>query len=72
MKANLTFKLPEEEKEFYDAINGNSYYIVLWEMDQYLRSKLKYEDLTESEAEVYINVRKKLFDLTSEYGVSFE
>tara|TARA_R110000868_G_scaffold176353_4_gene414034 strand:- start:2769 stop:2990 length:222 start_codon:yes stop_codon:yes gene_type:complete len=45
MKAKLTFELPEEQEEFNDAVNGNAFKAVIWELDQYMRSQLKHEEL---------------------------
>ena len=42
MEAILKFNLPEEQDEFELANNGGKFYTVLWELDQYLRNKVKY------------------------------
>ena len=42
MKAILEFNLPEDDHEFQMATNGSKFHSVLWEMDQYLRGKIKY------------------------------
>lgn len=47
MKASLIFKLPEEKEEFDNALNGTNYRGALEEVDNYLRSRIKYEDLDE-------------------------
>jgi hypothetical protein len=63
MKATLSFKLPEENEEFQLAQNGMHYSNVIDELDNFLRSKLKYETLSEIESEVYKAVRDKLWEL---------
>ena len=43
-KAKITFDLETEIPELNDALNGWKYKMVLWELDQELRSKTKYGD----------------------------
>jgi hypothetical protein len=47
MKAILKFNLPEENHEFSNAINGSNMKSILWEMKEYFRERLKYEELDE-------------------------
>ena len=42
MKAILTYNLPEERTEFFSALNGPIWETILYELDQYLRSQIKY------------------------------
>ncbi len=44
MKGVLEFNLPEDEEDFYYAQNGILYSIVLEDLDNWLRNKVKYED----------------------------
>lgn len=44
MKAILEFNLPEEEDNHLYALNGIKYSIVIDELDNWLRAKVKYED----------------------------
>jgi hypothetical protein len=71
-KATLEFNLPEETVEHRLAVNANNYYAVLWDIDQYLRSKLKHGDLTESEYVVLEKTREELHNLMNTYNVTFE
>jgi len=45
---------------------------VLWEMDQWLRAKMKYEDLPDYQYEVYKECRKYLRDLTIEENIDLD
>jgi hypothetical protein len=47
MKAILEFDLPEEERDFRNAINGRKYKDAIWDFDQLLRSEIKYKELPE-------------------------
>ena len=42
MKAILEFNLPEEEEQFNVASKGMDWALIVWEIDQLLRNKLKY------------------------------
>jgi hypothetical protein len=53
MKATIEFNLPEDQTEFEIATNANKYYSALFKFQQYLRNKLKHQELTtEQEAVV--------------------
>lgn len=70
MRATLSFNLPEERDEFNLANNGSLYSVVLHDIDQHLRAKLKYETLSENDYKIYEELRSKLHSLASDYGVS--
>jgi hypothetical protein len=72
MKAILEFNLPEENHEWGNAIEGAKMRSVLWEMDQWLRAKMKYEDLPNHQYEVYKECRKYLRDLTIEENIDLD
>ena len=42
MKAILEFNLPEEEEQFNVASKGMDWALIVWDIDQLLRNKLKY------------------------------
>lgn len=66
MKATLQFLLPEEKEEFKYAQDGVYYSIAIDEFDNFLRSKLKYEELSEAEHEIYQTIRTKFNDIVRE------
>ena len=72
MKATLTFNLPEESHEFANATQGSKMRSVLWEFDQWLRSKVKYEDLTDEQYKVYQGCRDHLRSLLYEENLDIE
>ncbi len=49
MKASLTFKLPQEADEFYSASKGAEYRDAIGEVLSNLRSRLKYDNLTDEQ-----------------------
>jgi hypothetical protein len=74
MKAKLEFNLPDDQQDFTLAVNAMNFWHVLWEMDQFLRSKTKYapDDLPEDKYDAYQEVRDKLFELMSENNITFD
>ena len=60
MKAILEFNLPEDQPEFNTAIKGSDWKHVCWQMDQYLRKHIKYdESLSKEQLRVYEGVREE-------------
>lgn len=62
--AVLKWKLPQEQQEFHDALNGTNYSIILSELDNWLRNKDKYEDQPKISV---ASVRAELLRLQREY-----
>ena len=70
MKAILEFNLPEDQPEFNTAIKGSDWKHVCWQMDQYLRKRVKYDDgLTEEQLEVYEDMRGEFWRMMKENNV---
>lgn len=72
MKAQLTFNLPEEQEEFNDAINGNAFKAVIWELDQWMRSQIKHGELTDDVHEKVQEIRDYLWTCMNDNNVSYE
>jgi len=69
MKITLEFDTIEEAQL---AINGSKYAAAIFEYDQYLRNKLKYETLQEDMYVAYQDSREKLRENLSEYNLLIE
>ena len=70
MKAILEFQLPEDQSEFNNAIKGGDWKHVCWQMDQYLRKELKYnDDRSLEELNLLQKVRDELYGFMSENNV---
>ena len=74
MKAILEFDLPENSHEFEMATNGYKFHSVLWEMDQYLRGKIKYapDDMSDDTLQTFEKGRSQLHEVMGRYNVSFD
>jgi hypothetical protein len=75
MKAILKFNLPEETLGHLQAINGNKYWGVLWDMDQYLRNILHYnvdEYAKKNPIEIIEEIRSFLNEDMQKENLSFD
>jgi hypothetical protein len=72
MKAKLIFDLPEESHEWENALQGSKMRSTLWEYDQWLRSKIKYEDLNDEQYQVYQGCRDQLRTLLIENNLDID
>ena len=72
MEAILKFNLPEEQTEFDNAVNGTKWSLVSWELDQYLRKKMKYGEISQEAYDAFEECRDKLHEIKGEYGLVFE
>ncbi len=72
MKATLTFNLPEEEHEYMNAVQGAKMRSILWDLDQWLRSKLKYEELSDGQYDAFKETRDHLRELLIEENIDLD
>ena len=74
MKAILEFNLPDDDHQFEMATKGSSFHSVLWEMDQYLRAKIKYapDDMNEDAFKTFEMCRSQLHEIMGSYNVSVD
>lgn len=63
MKAALFFKLPEDQTEHTWALHAGSLYLVISELDNFLREKIKYEDQKQIDMQ---EMRDKLWEIVRE------
>ncbi len=65
-KAILFYDLPEEADEFDLAYQGAKLACIIEDLDNYLRAKIKYSELTDEQEALYQEVRDKLTELRNE------
>ena len=70
MKATLEFELPEEEEDLQHALHALDWALVVWDLDQDLRSYLKHGNDFKSVDEALEVVRERLYDLLEKYNIS--
>lgn len=71
MEAVLKFNCedPEDARKHRRCLNADGAYRALWELDQWLRQKLKYSDSPSPGMEL---VREKLREVMDEANITFE
>ena len=68
MKAILEFNLPEDNEEFEAATKAMDWAILAWDIDQFIRNKIKYEQDREGVLQL---VRNELNFQMEEKGLKF-
>ena len=74
MEAILKFDLPDDKTEFEVASKAMDWSILAWDIDQYIRNRLKYQTeklQTTSANEELELLRNELRDLMEESGLQF-
>jgi len=72
MQAVLKFDLPEDRDEYTAANHGMDYALTCWDMDQKLRSWLKYGHNFESADEALERVREVLNEIMDDHGIHLD
>ena len=74
MKAILEFELPDDKVEFDAASKAMDWAILAWDMEQFIRNRLKYqtEKLNTSSAKEELElIRNELHNLMEDSGLQF-
>ena len=72
MEAILKFDLPEDKEEFEVASKAMDWSILAWDIDQYIRNRLKYqEEQLKSGKEELELLRNELHELMEDKGLQF-
>ena len=72
VKAILEFNMPEDFHEHSMAVHGVDWALVVWDMDQWLRNKLKYGHSFDTIDGCVENIREHLHEFMETHGVSLE
>ena len=73
MKATLIFNLPHESQEFRTAIDGWKWKSALNELNEELRSKVKWDNnMSEEQREAYQQVREKIVAILNENNLRLD
>ena len=70
-KVTIEFDSIEDNEELTLYINGMKWYSLAWELDQYMRSRLKYSELSEEVYKELDDAREKLHEIMREEGLKF-
>jgi len=72
MKAILKFKLPEDNHEFTNAVNGAKMKSILWDLKEYFRDELKYKDLNEVEYKTLEKASEYFWNLINSENIDLD
>jgi hypothetical protein len=72
MKGILEFDLPDDNCDHILAVNAKAFAIVVWDIDQYLRGKLKYGNDFKTVDEALEKTREWLSDLLYDNNISLD
>jgi hypothetical protein len=72
MKVTIEFDGNEEKNELQECLDGWLWKMVAWDLNEELRRKLKYAELTEEQYNAYETMRKELNELISNYNLNLE
>ena len=72
-KVTLEFDSFDDREEMESALNGAKWKMLVWDLDQHLRSELKYNDaITGDVYEALEKVREHLHQLKTDSGLTLE
>ena len=71
-KVTIEFDSVEDNDELTLYINGIKWYSLAWELDQYLRGRLKYSELSEEVYKELDAAREKLHEIMRHDGLRFD
>ena len=72
MKAILKFDLPDERREYNNAIQGAAMRSILHDHLEYLRTVLNHADLNEEQYKAYKDCQKDLHDLLIDENIDLD
>ena len=72
-KIILEFDSVEEKDDARDALDGYKWKLSMWDLDQELRNKVKYDEtLPANVAEAFELLRDKIRDILNDYNLKME
>ena len=75
MKANLKFDLdnPEDRVDHMRCVKATDMALMLWDIKQKIRSKLKYsDDLSEDELHQWEVMQDEFYSIADDYGINLD
>ena len=74
MKAILEFKLPDDQSEYELAVNAPKMYNALWDIKQLIRSKLKHnsDSLTDAELKQWEIMKDEFYLILDEQNIQLD
>ena len=70
MKATLEFNLPADEEQFNVAVKSMDWALLAWDLDQSIRSLLKYHP-EEYDTKTLEHIKEEILNIMEENGLQF-
>lgn len=70
MQAVLKFDLPDDQYDFDAAINAVQIKLSIQDLDNFLRHKLKYEEISDDKFMAFTEAREKLWEIIREREIN--
>ena len=72
MKVTIEFN-DDEKDDLQDALDGYKWKLVAWDLNQKLRTYMKYDEtITEEQYEIVEKIKKDLFELLDDYNLNLD
>jgi hypothetical protein len=71
-KVTIEFNSIEEQHELELCINASKWYSIVWDYSEYLRTKIKYGELSDDAYKAIEEVREKLHELLNDEGLKLD
>jgi hypothetical protein len=68
-KVTIEFNTIEEQHELELCINASKWYSIVWDYSEYLRTKIKYDELSDDAYKAIEQAREKLHELLNDEGL---
>ncbi len=71
-KVTIEFNTIEEQHELELCINASRWYNIVWDYSQYLRTRLKHDELSNDAYKAIEEAREKLHELLNDEGLKLD
>jgi hypothetical protein len=68
-KVTIEFNTIDEQHELELCINASKWYSIVWDYSEYLRTKIKYDELSDDAYKAIEQAREKLHELLNDEGL---
>jgi hypothetical protein len=74
MKTTIEFELPMEQSQYQDAINGSKWHLAAFQMEQFLRARIKYapDSMPDEVRQQLIAVQTKFYQIIEQHNLTIE
>jgi hypothetical protein len=72
MKATIEFN-DDEKEDLQTALDGYKWKLLVWDLNQKLRTYMKYDEtITEEQYEIVEKIKKDLYELLNDYNLNLD